>query len=41
MQYEKFPIWFKTIIEDVVSKILYLYVGTWLHKKKRGSLYVF
>jgi hypothetical protein len=40
MQAEKVPVWFKTITKDVVSKILYLYVGTWLYKKKRGSLCV-
>jgi hypothetical protein len=38
MQAEKFSIWFKTITKDVVSKICYLYAGTWLHKKQRGSL---
>jgi hypothetical protein len=41
MQLEKVHVWFKTITKDVVSKILYLYDGTLLHKKKRGSLCVF
>jgi hypothetical protein len=41
MQDEKVLIWFKIISKDVVSKIRYLYVGTWLHKKQRGSLCVF
>ena len=38
---KKVHVWFKTITKDVVSKILYLYVGSWLHKNQRGSLCVF
>jgi hypothetical protein len=41
IQDEKVLLWFKTITEDVVSKFLYLYAGTWFHKKQRGSLCVF
>jgi hypothetical protein len=41
MQDEKVFVWFKTITNDVVSKNRYFFVGTWFHKKKRGSLSVF
>jgi hypothetical protein len=41
MEAKKVLVWFKRINNNVISKILYLHVETWPHKKKKGSLCIF
>jgi len=37
MQVKKVFVWVKKVTKDVVSKVSYIYTGTWLHQKTQLS----